>query len=375
MNVIIVGPAYPLRGAMAQLNIILGWYLSKGHNVQIVSLTRQYPSLLFPGKTQIDPGKPLFDVPTIPLIDTINPMSWFRAARYIINQEPDVIIFRYWMPFFAPCFGSIARLVKRKIKVRVIFICDNIIPHEKRPGDITLTKYALHSADSFVVLSQTVEEDLHRFIPKARYILTPLPLFNVFGELQSKKESRMKLAISENNIILFFGIIRAYKGLEVLLDAMPLILNRMPVLLLIAGEFYEDEEKYRKKIRQLGLEKHIRLYSDYIPNEEIPVYFSASDVVVLPYVSATQSAIVPVAYNFNKPVIVTDVGGLSEVVKNGLTGFIVSPQNPRAFADAVVKFYEEKCENEFASNIQQEKKQYSWDTFIERLESLMKQKI
>jgi glycosyltransferase involved in cell wall biosynthesis len=375
MNVIIVGPAYPLRGAMAQLNIILGWYLSKGHNVQIVSLTRQYPSLLFPGKTQIDPGKPLFDVPTIPLIDTINPMSWFRAARYIINQEPDVIIFRYWMPFFAPCFGSIARLVKRKIKVRVIFICDNIIPHEKRPGDITLTKYALHSADSFVVLSQTVEEDLHRFIPKARYILTPLPLFNVFGEPQPKKESRMKLAISENNVMLFFGIVRAYKGLEVLLDAMPLILNRISVQLIIAGEFYEDEEKYRKKIRQLGLEKHIRLYSDYIPNEEIPVYFSASDVVVLPYVSATQSAIVPVAYNFNKPVIVTDVGGLSEVVKNGLTGFIVSPQNPRAFADAVVKFYEEKCENEFASNIQQEKKQYSWDTFIERLESLMKQKI
>jgi D-inositol-3-phosphate glycosyltransferase len=375
MNVIIVGPAYPLRGAMAQLNIILGWYLSRGHNVQIVSLTRQYPSILFPGKTQIDPGKPLFDVPTVPLIDTINPISWFRAARYIISQKPDVIIFRYWMPFFAPCFGSIARLIKRKINVQVIFICDNIIPHEKRPGDITLTKYAFHSVDSFVVLSQTVEEDLRRFVPKARYILSPLPLFNVFGELQSKKESRMKLSISENNIILFFGIIRAYKGLEVLLDAMPLILNRMPVLLLIAGEFYEDEKKYREKIRQLGMEKHIRMYSDYIPNEDIPVYFSAADVVVLPYISATQSAIVPVAYHFNKPVIVTDVGGLSEVVKNGVTGFIVHPQNPRAFADAVVKFYEDKCENEFASNIQQEKKLYSWDTFVERLESLMKQKI
>jgi glycosyltransferase involved in cell wall biosynthesis len=375
MNVIIVGPAYPLRGAMAQLNIILGWYLSKGHNVQIVSLTRQYPSILFPGKTQIDPGKPLFDVPTVPLIDTINPISWFRAARYIISQRPDVIIFRYWMPFFAPCFGSIARFVKRKINVQVIFICDNIIPHEKRPGDITLTKYAFNSVDSFVVLSQTVEADLRRFVPQARYILSPLPLFNVFGELQPKKESRMKLAITENNVILFFGIVRAYKGLEVLLDAMLLILNRIPVLLLIAGEFYEDEKKYREKIQQLGLEKHIRLYSDYIPNDKIPVYFSAADAVVLPYISATQSAIVPVAYHFNKPVIVTDVGGLSEVVKNGVTGFIVPPQNPQAFADAVVKFYEEKRENEFASNIQQEKKQYSWDTFIERLESLMKQKI
>ncbi len=375
MNVIIVGPVYPLRGAMAQLNIILGWYLSKEHNVQIVSLTRQYPSLLFPGKTQIDPGKPLFNVPTVPLIDTINPISWFRAARYIAGQKPDVVIFRYWMPFFAPCFGTIARLVKRKISTQVIFICDNIIPHEKRPGDVALTKYAFHSVDSFVVLSKTVEEDLHRFAPKAKYVLSHLPLFDVFGELQPKKESKIKLGISEDHAMLFFGYVRAYKGLDVLLDAMPLILKKIPAILIIAGEFYENEEKYRNKIRQLGLEKNIRLYSDYIPNEEISVYFSAADVVVLPYVSATQSAIVPVAYHFDKPVIVTDVGGLSEVVKDGRTGFVVPPQDPQAFADAVVKYYQDKCENEFTLNIQKEKKLYEWDTFIEQLGKLMKQNI
>jgi glycosyltransferase involved in cell wall biosynthesis len=375
MKIIIVGPAYPLRGAMAQLNIILGWYLSKNHDVQIVSFTRQYPSLLFPGKSQIDPGKPLFNVPTVSLIDSINPISWFRAARYITNQKPDVIIFRYWMPFFAPCFGSIARLVKRKTNAHVIFICDNIIPHEKRFGDVALTKYAFHSVDAFIVLSKTVEEDLRRFLPKARYVLSPLPLFNVFGELQPKREARMKLGISDDRVMLFFGYVRAYKGLGVLLDAMPLILKKMSGMLLIAGEFYEDEEKYRKKIRQLGLEKHIQLYSNYIPNEEISTYFSAADVVVLPYVSATQSAIVPVAYHFNKPVIVTNVGGLAEVVTNGRTGFIVPPQNPKAFADAVVKFYQEKCESGFALNIQKEKKQYGWDTFVERLESLLEQKI
>jgi glycosyltransferase involved in cell wall biosynthesis len=374
LKIVIVGPAYPLRGAMAQLNIILGWYLSKNHNVQIVSFIRQYPSFLFPGKSQIDPGKPLFNVPTVSLIDSINPISWYRAARYITNQKPDVIIFRYWMPFFAPCFGSIARLVKRKTNAQVIFICDNIIPHEKRPGDVALTKYAFHSADAFVVLSKTVEEDLHRFLPKARYVLSPLPLFNVFGELQPKREARMKLGISDDHVMLFFGYVRAYKGLDVLLDAMPLILKKMSGMLLIAGEFYEDEEKYRKKIRQLGLEKHIQLHSDYIPNEEISTYFSAADVVVLPYVSATQSAIVPVAYHFNKPVIVTNVGGLSEVVTNGRTGFIVPPQNPKAFADAVVKFYQEKCESGFTLNIQKEKKQYGWDTFVERLESLLEQK-
>jgi len=373
MNVIIVGPVYPLRGAMAQLNIILGWYLSKKHNVQIVSLTRQYPSLLFPGKTQIDPGEPLFDVPTVPMIDTINPLSWFRAARYIANQKPDVVIFRYWMPFFAPCFGTIARLVKRKINTQVIFICDNIIPHEKRPGDIALTKYAFRSVDSFVVLSKTVEDDLHRFVPRAKYVLSHLPLFDVFGELQTKKESKIKLGISEDNVMLFFGYVRAYKGLDVLLDAMPLILKKMPAMLLIAGEFYENEEKYRNKIRQLGLEKNIRLYSDYIPNEEISVYFSAADVVVLPYVSATQSAIVPVAYHFDKPVIVTDVGGLSEVVNDGRTGFVVPPQDPRAFADAVLKYYQNKCEKEFIANIREEKKKFGWDAFIEQLESLVNQ--
>ena len=364
MKIVIVGPAYPLRGAMAQLNIILGWYLSKNHDVQIVSFTKQYPSLLFPGKSQIDPGKPLFNVPTVSLIDSINPISWYRAARYITNQKPDVIIFRYWMPFFAPCFGSIARLVKRKINAQVIFICDNIIPHEKRPGDAAL-----------IVLSKTVEEDLHRFLQKARYVLSPLPLFNVFGELLPKRESRMKLGITNDHVMLFFGYVRAYKGLGVLLDAMPIILKNISGLLLIAGEFYEDEEKYWKKIRQLGLEEHIQLHSDYIPNEEISTYFSAADVVVLPYVSATQSAIVPIAYHFNKPVIVTNVGGLAEVVANGRTGFIVPPQNPKAFADAVVKFYQENCESGFALNIQKEKKQYGWDTFVERLESLFDQKI
>ena len=183
----------------------------------------------------------------------------------------------------------------------------------------------------------------------------------------------MKLGISHDHVMLFFGYVRAYKGLNVLLDAMPLILKKMSVVLLIAGEFYEDEEKYRKKIRQLGLEKHIQLHSDYIPNEEISTYFSAADVVVLPYISATQSAIVPVAFHFNKPVIVTDVGGLAEVVTNERTGFIVPPENPEAFADAVVKYYHEGRENEFALNIQKEKKQYEWSTFVERLESLFEQ--
>jgi glycosyltransferase involved in cell wall biosynthesis len=359
---------------MAQMNAILGHHLSQKHDVQIVSFTRQYPSLLFPGKSQIDPGKPLFNVPTVSLIDSINPISWYRAARYITNQKPDVIIFRYWMPFFAPCVGSIARLVKRKINAQVIFICDNIIPHEKRPGDGALTKYAFHSADAFVVLSKEVEKDLVRIIPNVRYIVSPHPLYDVFGTLQPKEEARKKLGLKDERVMLFFGYVRSYKGLSVLIDAMLKIQEMAPVTLLIVGEFYEDEKKYRAMIHRHGLENCIRIHSQYIPNDEVATFFSAADVVVLPYISATQSGIIQVAYHFNKPVITTHVGGLSEVVIHGHTGFVIPPNNPDALTKAVMEFYNKHCEEEFAKNISEEKRQYSWDKFIERLETLFVKK-
>ena len=359
---------------MAQMNAILGHHLSQKHDVQIVSFTRQYPSLLFPGKSQIDPGKPLFNVPTVSLIDSINPISWYRAARYITNQKPDVIIFRYWMPFFAPCFGSIARLVKRKINAQVIFICDNIVPHEKRPGDGALTKYAFHSADAFVVLSKEVEKDLVRILPNVRYIVSPHPLYDVFGTLQSKEEARKKLGLKDERVMLFFGYVRSYKGLSVLIDAMLKIQEMAPVTLLIVGEFYEDEKKYRAMIHRHGLENCIQIHSQYIPNDEVATFFSAADVVVLPYISATQSGIIQIAYHFNKPVITTHVGGLSEVVIHGHTGFVIPPNNPDALTKAVMEFYNKHCEEEFAKNISEEKRQYSWDKFIERLETLFVKK-
>lgn len=375
MNIFILGTAYPMRGAMAQMNAILGWHLSKDHTVQIISFKRQYPSLFFPGKTQIDPGNPLFKIPTVPMIDSINPLTWFRTARYISERRPDVLIFRYWMPFFALCFGIIARTVKRRTNAKVLFICDNIVPHEKRPGDQALTKYVLRSADCYMVLSKSVEADLLSIIPNAHYVLTPLPLLNVFGELLPKKKAREKLGLKTERVMLFFGYIRAYKGLNVLLDAMPTILKKIPSTLLIVGEFYDNKEKYRAKIQQLGLATQVQLYSDYVPNEEIATFFSAADVVVLPYISATQSAIVPVAYHFNKPVIATDVGGLSEVIANGRTGFIVPPENPDALADAVERFYKENRENEFSVNIEKEKEQFGWGKFVERLELLLKNNV
>jgi glycosyltransferase involved in cell wall biosynthesis len=370
MKIIIVGTAYPLRGAMAQLNAILGWHLSKHHTVEIVSFRRQYPKLLFPGKTQIDPSKPLFQLPTKPLIDSINPITWVKAASYIRSQQPDLVIFRYWLPFFAPCFGVISFLARRDGKTSVLFICDNVIPHERRFADVSLTKFAFHFADYFIVQSRSVESDLQEFLPKARYAFVPHPIYNIFGDALPKEEARRRLGLTDERIILFFGYVRRYKGLHLLLEAMPQILKHLSVRLLVVGEFYDDEEAYRKQIQTLGLANHVTINSQYIPNDEVALYFSACDVVVLPYISATQSGIVQIAYHFDKPVIATSVGGLAEVVIDNKTGIIVPPSDPTKLSDSVVRFYKEEKESAFVKNIRQEKIKYSWDHMVEAIEEL-----
>jgi glycosyltransferase involved in cell wall biosynthesis len=370
MKIIIVGTAYPLRGAMAQLNAILGWHLSKRHTVEIVSFKRQYPKLLFPGKTQIDPSKPLFQLPTTSLIDSINPITWLKAARHIRSRRPDLVIFRYWLPFFAPCFGVISFLVRRGKKTKVLFICDNIVPHERRFGDASLTRFAFRFVDYFIVQSKPVESDLRKFIPNAHYAFVSHPIYNVFGSTLSKAEARRRLGLARERTILFFGYVRRYKGLHLLLEAMPEILRQIPVKLLIVGEFYDDEEAYRKKILELGLADHVMIYSHYIPNEEVTLYFSACEVVVLPYISATQSGIVQIAYHFDKPVIATDVGGLAEVVIDNKTGFIVPPCHPTKLSESIVRFYKEEKESAFAKNVEQEKTKYSWDHMVEAIEKL-----
>jgi glycosyltransferase involved in cell wall biosynthesis len=374
MKIVIVGTAHPIRGAMAQLNAILGWHLSKDHSIEIVSFKRQYPTILFPGKTQIDPSGPLFRLPTTPLVDSINPITWLKAARYIRSRRPDLVIFRYWLPFFAPCFGVISFLVRRRTATKVLFICDNVVPHEKRPGDSALTKFAFRFVDCFIVQSKSVELDLHRFVPNARYVIVPHPIYSVFGHPLPKTEARKQLRLSEEHVILFFGYVRRYKGLHLLLEAMPLILKQTPVRLLVVGEFYDNEETYRRKITDLGLGDRVTVYSHYIPNEEVGIHFSACDVVVLPYISATQSGIVQIAYNFDKPVIATGVGGLAEVVIDGVTGFIVPPSDPVKLSQAIVRYYQEARESEFVENIRAEKDKYSWNHMVEAIERLMKER-
>ena len=311
-------------------------------------------------------------MPALQLVDSINPINWIRVASQIRKRQPDLLIFRYWLPFFAPCFRWIAKLAKRSTSAKVLFICDNVIPHERRPGDQLLTKYVFKQADFFIVQSDVVEADLKRYFPGSKYLKIPHPVYEIFGAALPKDEARQALNLTDKRVMLFFGYVRAYKGLHTLLDAMPSVLRQLEARLLVVGEFYEEERAYREKIRQLGLENGVTVVSDYVPNEEVRLYFSAADVVVLPYVSATQSGIVQIAYNFNKPVIATKVGGLPEAVRDGETGFLVPPESPQALAEAIVRFYQENREQEFQERVKTVKQEYSWERFVLAIEELMK---
>ncbi len=371
MKIVIVGTAYPLRGGIAHYIALLHKHLSKKHEVEIVTFSRQYPRMLFPGKSQEEQGGESSAVASELLIDSINPLTWFSAAKAIARKKPDLVIFKYWMPFFAPCYGVIARQVKKRTDAKILFICDNVIPHEKRPGDSMLTRFAFRAVDFFIVQSKAVERALLAFHPSAQYRFVPHPVYEIFGRSLRKSGARKKLRIKDERVILFFGFVRKYKGLHALLDAMPRILEKIKLRLLVVGEFYGDEGVYRKKVSDLGLEQNVSVYSEYVPNEDVAVYFSACDVVVLPYVSATQSGIVQIAYQFDKPVIATDVGGLAEVVLDKKTGFIVPPENPNALADAVVRFYKEKREQQFRANVLREKKKYNWNSLVKGIEQLV----
>lgn len=371
MKITIVGTAYPLRGGIAHYNALLYKELSRAHQVEIVTFSRQYPEFLFPGKTQIDGGGTgEFKVPSRVLVDSINPWNWLSVGREIRRGAPDLLLLKYWLPFFGPCFGTIARMVKRGTGTRVVYICDNVIPHEKRPGDRLLTRYAFGPADGFIVQSASVERDLHALFPGARSILVPHPVYHGFGSPVPLALARAAVGVNRKHVLLFFGYVRRYKGLGVLLDAMALLKDRLDLQLLVVGEFYDDERRYRDKIAALGLQESVRVRSDYVPNDEVKNYFSAADAVVLPYSSGTQSGIAQIAYNFDTPVIATTVGGLAEAVHDGETGVLVPPDNPRALADGIIRFFTALDHEKLRARVAVEKKRYSWDQLCAGIEKL-----
>ena len=380
MKIVIVSTAYPWRGGIAHYNALLASHLRQRHTVETITFKRQYPKLFFPGKTQEESGNALAPdgaTPAPQWVDSINPLNWIWVAKEIRRRQPDLLIFKYWLPFFGPCFGTIAKLAKRGAKTKALFICDNVIPHERRPGDIAFTKYAFKQADYFIVQSDAVEKELLQHFPGAPYRKAPHPVFEIFGAAMSKAAARKELGLAAKNVILYFGYVRRYKGVMVLLEAMQHLQAWQAEIgetsLLVVGEFYDDEQKYRHRSRELNLDACVRFVADYVPNEQVARYFSAAEAVVLPYLSATQSGIAQIAYNFDKPVIATNVGGLAEVVINEETGFLVPPNEPRALAEAIRRFYREHRENEFAAKVKLEKRKYSWEKVVEAIEELVKQ--
>lgn len=363
MKITILSTAYPLRGGIAHFNGLLYKELIKKNIVNVITFKRQYPAMLFPGKSQIESGDTVEKIPTEQIVDSINPLNWLRVGYKIKNDVPDLLIFKYWLPFFAPCFGTVSWIVKKNKKTRVLVICDNVLPHEKRVGDKVLTKYFFKYIDYFVLLSDKVRDDLISIKTNAKFKVLPHPVYSNFGSPVPKNEARIKLKLTDRKIILFFGFIRDYKGLDILLKSMSLLRDE-DINLVVAGEFYSNREFYLNLIDQLNLRDRVDLFTDFIPTSEVKYYFSAADAVVLPYKDATQSGIVQIAMNFRKPVIATNVGGLGEVVINNRTGFIVEKEDPEGLAESIRKFYMENREKEFIENIEKELDKYSWNRFV-----------
>jgi glycosyltransferase involved in cell wall biosynthesis len=364
MKITIISPVYPYRGGIADFSGLLYKHLSELHEVNVITFSRLYPSFLFPGKTQFTNDPNENNVSSEKLIDSINPISWFRAGKKIKESKPDIIIIAYWMPFFAFCYGVIAKLIKQNKRTKVVLLCHNVLPHEKKFYDKTVTKFLFNKADYFVLLSKYSQSELNKIIPEANYKVLFHPLYSVFGSSIGKNEAQIKLHIPAGKTILFFGIIRDYKGLDILIEALA---KTKDIRLIIAGEFYSNREKYISIIENLNLSKRIILMDSFIPAEEVKYVFSAADAVILPYREATQSGILQIAFNFHKPVIASDCGGLAELITNGETGIIVKENTPGKLAEAINLFYENNFEGKFAENIKSENEKYSWSNFVSGL--------
>jgi glycosyltransferase involved in cell wall biosynthesis len=358
-RVAIVGPSYPLRGGNALFVAHLYDSLRVDHDVYVVSFTRLYPSFLFPGKTQQNVSRnPVKSTPSRQIIDSVNPVSWLRAVRWIAEprRRPDLVIFVWWNPFFGICYGAIARMLKARLGAGIVFVCENVVSHENRFLDRTLTRMALSAADYFLVLSGVVARRIHSLFPTIPLRQAALPIYDCYRtERIDRGEVRAALGLTRPTV-LFFGYVREYKGLRYLLRAMPLVLEKTDVDLLIVGEFYEDRRPYDALIEELGIGDHVKIVAEHVPDESVVSYFAAADVVVLPYVAATQSGITQVAFAFGLPVISTEVGGLPEVVRDGETGSIVKPADEAALAAAIVRYFTEGKRDELRANVEAEAK-------------------
>lgn len=367
MKIYLLGTAYPFRGGLASYNERLMQEFSRmGHETKIYTFTLQYPSFLFPGKTQISTDPPPADIKIEQVLNSVNPLNWLSVGNRLRNEKPDLMICKFWLPFMGPAFGTVARRMKKNRHSRFISIIDNIIPHEKRPGDRQFAQYYANACDGFVTMSHSVTEELKQFSDTKNVRYIPHPIYDNFGEILPKNEARRYFGINESDkLILFFGFIRKYKGLDILLEAMAdERIRTMGIKLMVAGEYYGDKPEYDAMIEQFGITENVIVKPDFISNEAVKYYFSAADVIVQPYKTATQSGISQMAYHFEKPMIVTNVGGLPEIVPDGKCGY-VTEVSAKAIADAIVRYYSENKNEEFTQNVKKEKEKYSWRSMAE----------
>ena len=371
-KIVILGSAHPLRGGgIATFNERLAKaFMQEGHEVQIISFSLQYPNFLFPGTSQYTNEPAPADLIIHSLINSINPFNWFKVGNQIKKMQPDLVVVRYWLPFMGPCLGTILRRIKKNKTTQVVCIADNIIPHEPKPGDQLFTRYFVKPVDSFITMSEKVKEDLLVFAPNKPTVFIPHPLYDNFGEKISKDLARKHLNIeTDAKIILFFGFIRKYKGLDILLDSIKILQQSNPTLkLLIAGEFYDDEKSYKEQIDKLGIEQQLILRTNFINDNEVKYYLCASDVIVQPYRSATQSGVTPLAYHFEIPMIVTNVGGLAALVPDNKVGLITEP-NAASIAEKIIQFFN-NGEQQYLPFLKEEKKKYSWSKMVEAIMSI-----
>jgi glycosyltransferase involved in cell wall biosynthesis len=370
-KIVIIGPAHPLRGGLTTFNHRLAKECNdQGDDCVIYSYVLQYPSFLFPGTSQYTDEPAPKDLKIYSVINSVNPINWVNVGLRIAKEKPDIILVRFWIPFMGPALGTILRLVKRNKHTRIIGLTDNVIPHEKRPGDTIFTKYFLGSCHAFITMSEQVMTDLRTFEKKKPAQLVAHPLYDNFGEGVSKEVSREKLGIPvDEKIILFFGFIRKYKGLDILFEAMAdRRIQEAGIKLLVAGEFYEDENAYHEQISQLNIQDQLILRTSFIPDSEVLHYFCAADVVIQPYRNATQSGVTPLAYHFEKPMVVTDVGGLPSMVPHRKAG-LVAQVSPAAIADAILEFYA-LGEDFFIPHLRIEIAKLSWSELVRNIKTL-----
>ena len=374
MKNLILGPAYPYRGGIANFDEALcEAFVKNGRESEIISFSKQYPNFLFPGTSQFDYNRKAPEIKIHSRIHAYNPLSWPGTARYIRSQQPDYLIVRFWLPLMGPALGSVIRLIKRNRKLPVIAITDNVIPHEKRAGDKIFTKYFVDACDGFIAMSNSVLNDLSQFTNNPLKEFHPHPIYHIFGDVVPKNEALKMLGLNPKfKYLLFFGFIRGYKGLDLILNAMKNIVAQVPdIKLIVAGEFYEDASIYHEIIKRDGLEENIILHTHYIEDEKVKYYFSACNLVVQPYKTATQSGVTQIAYHFNKPMLVTNVGGLAEIVPNGKCGYVVNP-TPTEIQEATINYFLNNQEEAMTRNCEIEKQRFEWNKMVVAIENMAK---